>query len=70
MRHWMDDPELGRACLPFSPLRFGGALALQPIPCLKVPEGIVGFSTEGRAALREAQAIRAAGLVRRYKLNI
>ena len=32
--HWMDDPEVGRVCLPFSPLRFGDALVpgLKPTP--------------------------------------
>jgi hypothetical protein len=27
MLHWMDDPEVGRVCLPSSPLRFTDARA-------------------------------------------
>ena len=64
MLHWMDDPEVGRACLPLSPLRFtyAPAPALKPKPFLnqheeEVPGGILGFSVEERAALREAGAI-------------
>ena len=70
-RHWMDDPELGRACLPFSPLRFGGALApgLKPSPFLNQHEedvlgGIFGFSVEERSALREAGSISSAAQVK------
>ncbi len=40
MRHWMDGSEVGRVCLPFSPLRFGDALApgLKPSPFLNQHE--------------------------------
>ncbi len=69
--HWMDDSELGRACLPFSPLRFGGALTpgLKPSRFLNQHEedvlaGIFGFSVEERAVLREADAISSAAQVK------
>ncbi len=71
MLHWMDGPEVGRVCLPCSPLRFtdAPALALKPRPFLnqheeEVPGGILGFSVEERAALREAGAISVAGPVK------
>jgi CoA:oxalate CoA-transferase len=64
MLRWMDDPEVGRVCLPSSPLRFTDA----PAPALKsspffnqheeeVLGGIFGFTAEQRSALREAGAI-------------
>ena len=69
--HWMDDPEVGRVCLPFSPLRFGDALApgLKPSPFFdqhkeEVLGGIFGFSAEERAALREAGAVSSAAQVK------
>ena len=72
VRHWMDDPEDGRVCLPFSPLRFGDAPApaLKPTPFFdqhkeEVLGGIFGFSVDERAALREVGAISVAGLVKR-----
>jgi hypothetical protein len=71
----MDDPELGRVCLPFSPLRFTDAPAPAPAPALKpspflnqdeeeVLSGIFGFSAEERVALREAGAISSAAQVK------
>ena len=60
MLHWMDDPEVGRVCLPCSPLRFGDALVpgLKPTPFTnqhqeEVLGGIFWFSADERAALRE-----------------
>jgi crotonobetainyl-CoA:carnitine CoA-transferase CaiB-like acyl-CoA transferase len=66
----MDDPEVGRVCLPSSPLRFADAPA--PAPALKprtflnqheeeVLGGVFGFTAEERAALRDAGAISMAG---------
>jgi hypothetical protein len=61
VRRWMNDPEVGRVCLPFSPLRLGGALALGQKPRHfhnqheeEVLGGIFGFFAAERAALREA----------------
>jgi CoA:oxalate CoA-transferase len=69
VRLWMDDPEVGRVCLPSSPLRLTDAPALKPSPFLnqhkeEVLGGIFGFSTAARAALREAGAIRSAAQVK------
>ncbi len=71
MRHWMDDPEIGRVCLPFPPLRFTDALApaLKPSPFFNQHEeevlgGIFGFSAHEWAALREVGAISAAAQVK------
>ena len=68
----MDDPELGRACLPSSPLRFtdAPAPALKASPSLnqhgeEVLGGIFGFSAEERAALQEAGAIIVVAEVKR-----
>ena len=67
----MEDPEVGRVCLPSSPLRFtdAPAPALKPSPFLNQHEeevlgGIFGFSAEERAALREAGAISMVGPVK------
>jgi hypothetical protein len=38
MRQRMDDPEVGRVCLPSSPLRFTDAPALKPSPFLNQHE--------------------------------
>jgi len=71
MLHWVDHPEVGRVCLPSSPLRFtdAPAPALTPSPFLNQHEeevlgGIFGFSAEQRAALREAGAISTAAQVK------
>ena len=71
MLHWMNHPEVGRVCLPSSPLRFADAPApaLKPSPFLNQHEeevlgGIFGFSAEERTALREAGAISAAAQVK------
>ena len=71
MLHWMDHPEVGRVCLPSSPLRFADAPApaLKPSPFLNQHEeevlgGIFGFSAAERAALREAGAISSAAQVK------
>jgi CoA:oxalate CoA-transferase len=68
----MDHPEVGRVCLPASPLRFADAPApaLKPSPFLNQHEeevlggGIFGFTAEERAALREAGAISMAAQVK------
>ena len=67
----MDHPEVGRVCLPASPLRFtdAPAPALKPSPFLNQHEeevlgGIFGFSAAERAALREAGAISIAAQVK------
>ena len=64
MLHWVEHPEVGRVCLPSSPLRFtdAPAPALTPSPFLNQHEeevlgGIFGFSAAERAALRESGAI-------------
>jgi crotonobetainyl-CoA:carnitine CoA-transferase CaiB-like acyl-CoA transferase len=71
MLHWVEHPEVGRVCLPSSPLRFSDAPApaLKPSPFLNQHEeevlgGIFGFSAEQRAALREAGAISTAAQVK------
>jgi CoA:oxalate CoA-transferase len=73
MLHWVDHPEVGRVCLPSSPLRFtdapAPAPALKPSPFLNQHEeevlgGIFGFTAEQRAALREAGAISTAAQVK------
>ncbi|MCZ8278198.1 MAG: CoA transferase [Acetobacteraceae bacterium] len=71
MLHWVDHPEVGRVCLPSSPLRFADAPApaLKPSPVLNQHEeevlgGIFGFSAEERAALREVGAISSAAQVK------
>lgn len=71
MRREMEYSEVRRVCLPFSPLRFGGALApgLKPSRFLNQHEedvlgGIFGFSVEERAALREAGSISSAAQVK------
>ncbi|MFN9090402.1 MAG: hypothetical protein ACK5V0_02580, partial [Alphaproteobacteria bacterium] len=50
MLHWVEHPEVGRVCLPFSPLRFGDTLTpgLKPSPFSnqhqeEVVRGILGF---------------------------
>jgi crotonobetainyl-CoA:carnitine CoA-transferase CaiB-like acyl-CoA transferase len=67
----MDHLEVGRVCLPASPLRFtyAPAPALKPSSFLnkheeEVPGGILGFAAEERAALREAGAISMAAQVK------
>jgi crotonobetainyl-CoA:carnitine CoA-transferase CaiB-like acyl-CoA transferase len=71
MLHWVEHPEVGRVCLPSSPLRFADAPApaLKPSPFLNQHEeevlgGIFGFTAEQRAALREAGAISTAAQVK------
>jgi CoA:oxalate CoA-transferase len=71
MLHWMDHPEVGRVCLPSSPLRVTDAQAPTLKPSLflnqheeEVLGGIFGFSAAERAALREAGAIVLAAQVR------
>ncbi|MCA3039812.1 MAG: hypothetical protein ING00_06065 [Roseomonas sp.] len=71
MRQRIDDPKVGRVCLPSLPPRFTNALApaLKPSPFLNQHEeevlgGIFGFSAEERAALREAGAISMAAQVK------
>ncbi len=71
MVHWMNHPEVGRVCLPSSPLRFtdAPAPALKPSPFLNQHEeevlgGNFGVLAEERAALREARAISVAAQVK------
>ncbi len=71
MLHWVEHPEMGRVCLPCSPLRFADAPApaLKPSQFLSQHEedvlgGILGFTAEQRAALREAGAISTAAQVK------
>jgi len=67
----VEHPEVGRVCLPSSPLRFADAPApaLKPSPFLNQHEEevlgeIFGFPAEHRAALREAGAISTVALVK------
>ncbi len=71
--HWVEHPEVGRVCLPSSPLRFADA----PAPALKLSPflnqheeevlgGIFGFSADRRAALRGAGATSTVAQVKGY----
>ncbi len=71
MLHWVDHPEVGRMCLPSSPLRVtdAPAPALKSSPFLNQHEeevlvGVFGFTPEQRAALREAGTISMAARVK------
>ena len=71
MLHWMDDPEVGRVCLPSSPLRFADAPApaLKPSPFFnqhkeEVLGGIFGFFADERATLWKVGAISVAAQVK------
>jgi hypothetical protein len=68
MRQRMDDPEVGRVCLPSSPLRFTDAPALKPSPFLNQHEeevlgGCLGFRRNNarRCGKRERNPLSALG---------